>query len=284
MGIQYNEYYHKSSGLTLGIDEFLFSHHSKFQKVEIYQTDTWGKLLVIDDMVMLSEEDEFVYHEMLAQVPLATHPDPQRILIIGGGDGGTAREVLKHPSVKSVDLVEIDEVVIQACKLHMPDIGDWNNPRLTVHIANGIEHLKQSTDTYDVILVDGSDPVGPAVDLFRKEFYQYGLNALKENGVMATQCESPWIASYHSHMKEVYDVMDQLFSVHYPYLASIPLYPAGLWCFMLGSKSADPLSGETIERVQSNTTNFGASFRYYNPEIHRSAFSLPNFVRDIFSS
>ena len=282
MSLQYFEHYHKQSGLTLGIEEVIFSDRSDFQKVEIFLTDTWGKLLVIDDMVMLSEEDEFVYHEMLAHVPLNAHPDPQNILIIGGGDGGTAREVLKHPAVKTVDLVEIDEMVVQACKLHMHEIGDWNNPRLNVQIANGIEILKNSVNTWDVILVDGSDPVGPAVDLFRKEFYEYGKKALKENGIITTQCESPWISSYHPHMREVSHSMQQLFPVHLPYLASIPLYPAGLWCFMMGSKAPDPLANEALARAETNTTTYGAALRYYNPEIHRSAFALPNFVREIF--
>ncbi len=284
MALQYNEFYHRNTGLTIGIENTLFSERSSFQLTEIYQTDTWGKLLVIDGMVMLSEQDEFVYHEMLAHVPLNAHPNPEQVLIIGGGDGGTAREVLKHPSVKHVDLVEIDETVIRACREHMPEVGDWENPRLNVKVANGIDHIKQSENQYDVILVDGSDPVGPAVDLFRKEFYSYCHQALKADGVMATQCESPWVDSYHPHMKEVSDAMKELFLVHRPYLASIPLYPAGLWCFMLGSKSEDPCSDESLERARINTTDTGWSLRYYNPDIHRSAFSLPNFVREIFIS
>lgn len=282
MALQYNEFYHRQTGLTIGIEQVLFSKQSSFQNVEIYQTDTWGKLLVIDGMVMLSEHDEFVYHEMLSHVPLNTHPDPRQVLIIGGGDGGTAREVLRHPSIEQVDLVEIDETVIQACQDLMPEIGDWNNPKLNVRITNGIEHIKESRDRYDVILVDGSDPVGPAVDLFRKEFYTYCHQALRDNGVMATQCESPWVASYYPHMKEVYDSMNELFAIHQPYLASIPLYPAGLWCFMLGSKSQNPLNEQAVKRAESNTTSPDIPFRYYNPEIHQSAFSLPEFVREIF--
>lgn len=284
MALQYNELYHRNTGLTIGIEETLFNEISSYQLTEIFLSDTWGKLLVIDGMVMLSEYDEFVYHEMLAHVPLNTHSDPKQVLIIGGGDGGTAREVLKHPAVQNVDLAEIDETVIRACKQHMPEVGDWENPRLNVRITNGIDYIKNSEDQYDVILVDGSDPVGPAAELFRKEFYQHCNKALKQDGVMATQCESPWINSYHSHMKEVSDAMGELFSTHRPYLASIPLYPAGLWCFMLGSKSSDPISSESLDRAASNTTTNGNSFKYYNPEIHRSAFSLPNFVREIFTS
>lgn len=129
MSLTYNEYYNGRTGLSIGVNKVLFSEQTPYQKVEVFETDTWGALMTIDDMVMLSEKDEFVYHEMLAHVGLFSHPDPQNVLIIGGGDGGTAREVLRHPSVKKVDLVEIDETVVRAAKIHLPNVGNWEDDR-----------------------------------------------------------------------------------------------------------------------------------------------------------
>src|SRR6056297_1559877 len=141
MPLQYNEFYNARTGLTIGLKKLLFSKQSQYQLVEVYETDTWGNLMTIDCMVMLSERDEFVYHEMLAHVGLFTHPNPERVLIIGGGDGGTAREVLRHDSVQHVDMVEIDEAVVRASKKFLPEVGDWDNPKLNVRFEDGLRFV-----------------------------------------------------------------------------------------------------------------------------------------------
>lgn len=153
--MQFSEYYHAKTGLTVGVNRVLFSEKTPYQKVEVYETDTWGNMMTIDDMVMLSEKDEFVYHEMLSHVAMFAHPQPARVLIIGGGDGGTAREVLRHPTVEHVDMVEIDEAVIRAAKQFLPHVGDFNNPKLHVHIEDGISFVKNAKNLYDVIIIDG---------------------------------------------------------------------------------------------------------------------------------
>src|SRR5699024_5703418 len=174
------------------------------QAVCFFDADTWCILMLIDGMVMLSEKDEFVYHEMLSHVALFSHPNPERILIIGGGDGGTAREVMKHPSVKHVDLVEIDEAVGRASKQYLPLVGDWKNPKLNVIFDDGIAFVKQIKEPYDVIIVDGSDPVGPAEGLFEHEFMKACYNALSENGVLTAQTESPWVKEYHKSIRQIF--------------------------------------------------------------------------------
>ena len=280
MPLIYNEYYNQMTGLTVGLKKLLFSEQSEYQLVEVYETDTWGNLMTIDGMVMLSEKDEFVYHEMLAHVPLFTHPNPERVLIIGGGDGGTAREVMKHPSVKQVDMVEIDKTVVDASKLHLPGVGDFENPKLNVLYEDGIAFIKSVKDPYDVIIIDGSDPVGPAEGLFTKDFYAYCKDALSDDGIISTQTESPWVESYYPSMKKVFNALDELFPVAKMYLSFIPLYPAGMWSMGLASKGGSPLDDEVIRRAESSG-NLLKTLKYYNPEVHQGSFALPNFVKKV---
>jgi spermidine synthase len=280
MPLQYNEFYNEQTGLTIGLKKLLFSKQSDYQLVEVYETDTWGNLMTIDGMVMLSERDEFVYHEMISHVAMFTHPEPKRVLIIGGGDGGTAREVMKHPSVEKVDMVEIDATVVEASKLHFPGVGDFDNPKLNVLYEDGIEFVKNVMTPYDVLIIDGSDPVGPAEGLFEKEFYQYCLNALSDDGVLTAQTESPWVESYYPSMKKVFGALDDLFLISKMYLSYIPLYPAGMWSMACASKNESPLSDAVINRAASNPEILN-TLNYYNPEVHKSAFALPNFVKRI---
>src|SRR6056297_710754 len=232
--------------------------------------------MTIDSMVMLSEKDEFVYHEMISHTAMFTHPNPERILIIGGGDGGTAREVMKHSSVKHVDMVEIDKAVVEASKLHFPGVGDFENPKLQILYEDGIAFIKNGSDPYDVIIIDGSDPVGPAEGLFEKEFYRFCFNALAAEGVLTTQTESPWVNSYHPSIQKVFNALDDLFPVSKMYTCAIPLYPAGLWSMGIASKKEDPLSNATKERIYSAGALL-QSLRYYNPDIHHASFALPTF-------
>jgi spermidine synthase len=281
MPFQYLEYYNGTTGLSVGINKVLFSEQTPFQKVEVFETDTWGNLMTIDGMVMLSEKDEFVYHEMIAHVACFSHPNPKRVLIIGGGDGGTAREVLKHPSVEHVDMVEIDEAVVRASKLHMPQVGDFSNPKLHVLYENGLTFVDDIPNKYDVIIIDGSDPVGPAVDLFKQEFYDKCYAALSDNGVLTGQTESPWVPGYHESMQSVFGALKNAFDLSRMYLAFIPLYPTGMWSMAYASKGIDPLSTEVIERVVTGLSTFGSMLKYYNKDIHSASFALPGFVREI---
>jgi len=281
MPLQYNEYYNERTGLTVGLKQLLFSKQSEYQLVEVYETDTWGNLMTIDGMVMLSEKDEFVYHEMISHVAMFTHPSPKRVLIIGGGDGGTAREVLKHRHVIQVDMVEIDKTVVDASKLHFPGVGDFDNPKLNVHYEDGIEFVKNVKELYDVIIIDGSDPVGPAEGLFEKEFYQYCYDALNGSGVLTAQTESPWVESYHPSMKKLFTAVDDIFNISKMYLSYIPLYPAGMWSMACASKEVDPLSDSVLKRIDRDE-GILETLDYFNKDIHIGAFVLPNFVKKIF--
>lgn len=280
MPLQYYEFYHELTGLTVGLKKLLFSKQSDYQLVEVYETDTWGNLMTIDGMVMLSERDEFVYHEMISHVAMFTHPEPERVLIIGGGDGGTAREVMKHPSVIQVDMVEIDKTVVDASKLHFQEVGDFDNPKLNVLYEDGIAFVKDVNKSYDIIIIDGSDPVGPAEGLFEKEFYQYCFNALAEDGVLTAQTESPWVESYHPSMQKVFHALDDIFLISKMYLSFIPLYPAGMWSMACASKKHNPLSDDTSSRIDRKIEMIN-NLRYYNTDIHFGSFALPSFVSEI---
>ncbi|MEX2600683.1 MAG: polyamine aminopropyltransferase [Balneolaceae bacterium] len=283
MSTSFYEYYHGQTGLAVGVKAKLFSEQTEYQLVEVFETDTWGNLLVIDGMVMLSEQDEFVYHEMLSHTALFTHPDPKRVLIIGGGDGGTAREVMKHPGIRRVDMVEIDEAVVRASKKFLPDVGDFDNPKLKVHFEDGISFVQNVTEPYDLIIVDGSDPEGPAEGLFARSFIEACYQALSPDGVLSTQTESPWIASYHPSMNRVYGALESLFQYASPYLCYIPLYPSGMWSMICASKRSDPTGEATLERSTKGVPGL-SGLKYYNPEVHLGAFALPDFVRTIFES
>ncbi|MEX0609056.1 MAG: polyamine aminopropyltransferase [Balneolaceae bacterium] len=281
MPIQFNEFYHENTGLTVGIKKLLFSEQTKFQLIEVYETDTWGNLMTIDGMVMLSEKDEFVYHEMVAHPVMFAHPNPENVLIIGGGDGGTAREVLKHSSVKHVDMVEIDEAVVRASKEFFPGVGAWEDERLNVLFEDGIAFVQNAKAEYDVVIIDGSDPVGPAEGLFEKDFFQYCFDALKEDGVLSAQTESPWVKEYHPSIRKVFDALNDVYSESAMYLGFIPLYPAGMWSFAFASKGINIQSAEVLERVEKGIREFEDSLKYYNKAIHQGAFALPGFVAEI---
>lgn len=279
MSLQYNEFYNERTGLTIGLKKLLYSKQSEYQLTEVYETDTWGNLMTIDGMVMLSEKDEFVYHEMIAHTALFSHPNPERVLIIGGGDGGTAREVMKHPAVQHLDMVEIDRNVVEASRLHFPDVGDFENPKINLLFEDGIAFVKNVTESYDVIIIDGSDPVGPAEGLFKKEFYQSCYEALNEDGILTSQTESPWAKSYHQSIQAVFRNLKELFPVSSMYLCFIPLYPAGMWSMAFASKNYEACDSAVQERIKNST--FAGNLRYYNSEIHYASFALPNFVKDI---
>lgn len=284
MSSTFTEYYNEKTGLTIGVNEVLFSEQTDYQKVEVFETDTWGNLLAIDGMVMLSEKDEFVYHEMLTHIGMFSHPQPERVLIVGGGDGGTAREVLRHKSVRQVDLVEIDEAVVRASKKYLPEVGAWDNPKLNVIFSDAIRYVQEIKKTYDVIIIDGSDPVGPAEGLFERNFIQACYDALAEDGVLTAQNESPWVESYHSSMKNVHTALEATYRLTKAYLAYIPLYPAGMWSFSFASKGANPLHEDTINRVELGLGKFGGQLKYYNKDVHIGCFALPNFVQDIINN
>jgi spermidine synthase len=269
--------------------DVLFDEKSEFQRVRILESYAYGKMLTIDDMVMCTEKDEHHYHEMI------THPAVQayqsvsgplkNALVIGGGDGGTIRELFKYNTVENVTMVEIDEAVVRACKLHLPTIArEFSNPKLNLIIGDGIKFAAESKpEQYDIIIVDGSDPAGPAEGLFTKSFYDNCMKALKPNGVLITQGESPM---FHAKtFVELNHCLKSVFgqtSVH-TLLFHATTYPSGMWSLQMAIKGQYHPTKD-IKADQIATSIAGKSLRYYNEDLHSAAFSLPTFVKQMIQS
>ncbi|RLJ90887.1 spermidine synthase [Planococcus citreus] len=272
-GFWYTEKQTENFGITMKINKTLHTEQTDFQYLEMAETAEWGNMLFLDGMVMTSEKDEFVYHEMVAHVPLFTHPNPENVLVVGGGDGGVIREILKHPSVKKATLVDIDGKVIEYSKKFLPSIASGlEDARVEVIVGDGFMHIAESENEFDVIMVDSTEPVGPAVNLFSKGFYAGISKALKEDGIFVAQSDNPWFTP--DLIKQVQSDVREIFPITKLYLANIPTYPSGLWSFTIGSKKYNPLE-VPAERFHEIET------KYYTPELHNAAFVLPKFVKDL---
>ncbi|WP_025025838.1 polyamine aminopropyltransferase [Caldalkalibacillus mannanilyticus] len=273
MDLWYTEKQTPRHGITTKIKETLHTEQTEFQKLDMIETEEFGTMLVLDGMVMTTDKDEFVYHEMVSHVPLFTHPNPKKVLVVGGGDGGAIREVLKHASVEKAVLVEIDGKVIEYSKKHLPNIaGELDNPRVEVQVDDGFMHIHNHKNEYDVIMVDSTEPVGPAAKLFERGFYQGIYEALTEEGIFVAQSDNPW---FHGDLiKKVFADVKGIFPITRLYTCNIPTYPSGMWTFTLGSKKHDPLE---VDPARFNAIET----KYYTPELHKAAFVLPKFVQDL---
>jgi spermidine synthase len=259
--------------------ELLFDKKSPFQHVRVLQSYAYGKMLAIDNMVMCTERDECHYHEMITHPAMLTHGNVKHALVIGGGDGGTVREILRHRGVEKVTMVEIDEAVVEASKAFLPSISSaMDDPRLELLIADGIDFVKNSPDEqYDLIIIDGSDPVGPAEGLFSRSFYEHCYRILKRDGIMAGQTESPVFnegvfAEINQLLKEIFGA-ERVHTLTY----SQPTYPSGTWSIMLSRRYCPAPAQTTKETITAFTSQHALGF--YNEEIHYGAFALPNFVK-----
>jgi len=269
----YEEKHREFFRMGYRVKDILFSGKSEYQSVDIIETYGHGRMLLNDGLVMISERDEFVYHDMIAHVPLFVHPSPKRVLIVGGGDGGTAREVLRHKSVEKCVMVEIDAMVVESCKEYILQTAcSLEDPRLELKIEDAVKYMAETTEKFDVILVDSTDPIGPAQPLFGEEFYSNINKCLEENGVVVSQGGSPF------YDVEVQQSMLKILGQHFPvatiYSFSNLTYPGGRWSFTFGSKSLDPIKDFSAQRVKDS----GLEFDYYNSQTHYAAFSQPEFV------
>ncbi len=234
--------------------------------------------MLLDGFFQLSERDEFIYHEMIAHVPLFVHPAPKRVLVIGGGDGGTVREVLRHKEVEEVVWIEIDEMVVAACRTHFPTVScSWDDPRLTLRIDDGIKYVKETADTFDVMIVDSTDPIGPGEPLFNTAFYKGAANLLGDDGILITQAESPFYTP--ELQRSMFQNQRPFFKTLHLYLYNTLTYIGGLWGFGFASKKLCPILDFDLVRP----TKAGIPAKYYTGDIHQAAFALPAFVKENLS-
>ena len=280
MDMWYTEKHSENIGITMKVTETLFSGKSEFQQLDIVETVDYGRMMLLDGLVMVTERDEFIYHDMITHPALFTHPDPKKVLVVGGGDGGSIREIMKHPGVELAVLCEIDGLVIDKSIELLPTMAcdiDGSNPRVKLHIDDGIAYIRDHQNEFDIILIDSTDPIGPAVGLFEEDFYRLVHGALKKDGIMVAQSESPF---YHAEIqKKMYSNLRAVFSIVEMYQAFIPTYPSGLWSFAFASKTYHPV--KDFDRQRATKRDFQT--RYYNEDLHLGAFMLPTFARENIS-
>ncbi|MBL6974305.1 MAG: polyamine aminopropyltransferase [Deltaproteobacteria bacterium] len=269
----YTELHGGPFGLTIRRDQVLIRERTPYQQLEIFENEALGRVLLLDDAVMLTERDEFIYHEMLVHPGMLAHPDPHQVLVVGGGDGGTLREVVKHQEVEQATLCEIDEAVINLSREFLPfTAAGLDHPKSTIHVGDGLEYIRSHREEFDVVIVDSTDPVGMAEGLFRSPFYRDVKASLKPGGLLVQQAESPFYG-FETWPRTFSELASVFRNVHC-YGAAIPMYPSGYWTFAFGSDDLtpkswfDPLRADRLEGL-----------RYYSSELQDAAFQLPRFAR-----
>lgn len=278
MELWFTESHTPSVKFSIQVDRQLYCGQSEFQRIDIFDSKEFGRFLTLDGYMMLTEKDEFIYHEMIVHVPMAVHPLVKRVLIIGGGDGGAIRELTRYPTVEHIDLVEIDELVVEVCKKYLPQTAcSFNDERVHLHFQDGLRYIRHCENEYDLIIVDSTDPFGPGEGLFTKEFYGNCYKALKEDGIMVNQHESAFYADDAIAMQRAHKRIVGSFLISKVYQAHIPTYPSGHWLFGFASKKYHPT--HDLKAVKWNA--LGLKTNYYNTRLHTGAFALPNYVEEM---
>ncbi|XP_022185494.1 spermidine synthase [Nilaparvata lugens] len=262
--------------LSLEVEKVLHSEKSEFQDIKVLQTKNHGKALILDGIIQCTEYDEFSYQEMISFIPLCSHPSPKQVLIVGGGDGGVAREVVKHPLVEQVTQVEIDARVMEVSKQYLPTMGAaLSHPKVNVFVGDGFKFMKEHTNQFDVIITDSSDPIGPAESLFQQSYFELMQSALRPGGVVCSQAGTVWCGL--DTVVRTFNFCRSVFAASSYAYSAVPTYPTGQIGYVLGAKSATTNFKEPV-RIFSETELEKMELRYYSPEIHRAAFVLPRFA------
>lgn len=263
------------------VQKQIYSEKSPFQQIDFFESKEFGVFFTLDGIMMANEKDEFIYHEMITHVPLAVNPSVKKVLVIGGGDGGTVRELTRYPSIEEIHLVDIDEMVVRACQKYLKQTScKLNDPRVKLFFEDGIKYISRFKNEYDLILVDSTDPIGPGEGLFSNQFYKDCYAALKDNGILINQHESPYYEKDRTEMIRAHDKIKKIFPISKVYQFNIPSYPSGHWLFGFASKSLDPVIDHKKEEWQA----FGIQTRYYNTELHSASFALPTYVKELLDN
>ncbi|MBY6134499.1 polyamine aminopropyltransferase [Leisingera sp. XS_AS12] len=272
---------HDHYAQSLRVDEMLYDSNTEHQRLKVFQNGQFGRILTLDDVVQTTEGDNFIYHEMLTHVPILAHGAAKRVLIIGGGDGGMARAALQHKSVEHVTMVEIDAGVVDFSKEYLPMLSDgaFDDPRLNLVINDGAVFMKETSEKFDVIIVDSTDPIGPGEVLFTDTFYGHAARALTEDGIIVTQNGVPFMQG--DELTGTLRAFQALFADASCYLATIPTYAGGPMAFGWGSHS-DKARNVSLADLEARFAAAGIETDYYNPEVHKAAFALPNYVKKLF--
>lgn len=279
LNLWYTEEWTDNCRFSIKVEEHFHSEQSEFQKIDFFRSAEFGTFFTLDGLMMVNEKDEFVYHDMISHVALATNPNIKKVLVIGGGDGGTVREVARYPHIEQIDMVEIDERVVRLSQKYLPiTASKLEDERVNLYFEDGLKFVENSpAGSYDLILVDSTDPISVGEGLFTTGFYQNCYRVLTDEGILINQHESPYFEKYAAEMKKAHNKIQNLFPVAKVYQFHQPTYPSGHWLFGFASKKFDPITDHQKEAWEA----FGLKTKYYNSEIHRGAFALPTFVREM---
>ena len=276
MELWYTEQHSDDVKFSLRVNRQLYCGQSEYQKIAVYNSVEFGNFLTLDGYLMVTEKDEFIYHEMMVHVPMATKPSITNVLVIGAGDGATVRELARYKTIERIDMVEIDKQVVDVCREYFPTLTcSLDDPRVNLYYEDGLKFVRSKQNEYDLVIVDSTDPFGPGEGLFTKEFYGNCRNTLKEDGILVNQHESTFYREYASAMRRAHKIIRDIFPVSTVYQAHIPTYPSGHWLFGFASQGPDPLRDFCAE----DWSSLGIQTKYYNTDIHRGCFALPNSVK-----
>ena len=277
MEMWFSEFHTPDVKHSIRVNRQLYSKQSDYQRIDIFETPEFGRVLTLDGNVMLTERDEFIYDEMITHVPMSVHRSAKDILVIGAGDGGVVRELTRYDRVERIDLVEMDPQVIEACRAYLPgNACRMDDRRVHIYYENALKFIRKCEDEYDLIIVDSTDPFGVGEGLFTKEFYGNCFKALKDDGILVNQHESTFYTSYANSMKRAHSRIKSTFPIALVYQAHIPTYPSGHWLFGFASKKYDPRTDLKADWWNS----LGIKTKYYNTILHTGCFAIPNNVRD----
>ncbi len=277
MELWYTENHTDNVKFSIKVDKHLRSAESEYQRIDIFESKEFGRMLTLDGYLMVTEKDEYIYHEMITHIPMAVNPDITNVLVIGAGDGGTVRELTRYNNIKNIDMVEIDEMVVEICREYLPQTAcRLSDPRVHIFYQDGLKFVRSKENEYDLIIVDSTDPFGVGEGLFTKEFYGNCFKALKNDGILVNQHESTFYTSYANSMKRAHSRIKSIFPIALVYQAHIPTYPSGHWLFGFASKKYDPRTDLKADRWNS----LGIKTKYYNTYLHTGCFAIPNNVRD----
>jgi len=274
----FTEQHSETVRFSLQVEKQLLSEQSPFQRIDVFESKEFGRFFTLDGYIMITEKDEFIYHDMIVHVPMAVNPAIRKVLVIGAGDGGTIRELCRYSTIESIDMVEIDEAVVKVCETYFPTTTvSLRDPRVSLYFEDGLKFVARKKNEYDLIIVDSTDPFGPGEGLFTQSFYQDCYSALKAEGILVNQHESPYYANYAKNMQRAHKRIVESFPIAKVYQVFIPTYASGHWLFGFASKHFDPvkdLNAEAWNRLNMVT-------KYYNTDVHTAAFALPNYVKDL---
>lgn len=278
MELWFTERHTQGVEFSIKVDRQLYTGQSDFQRIDVFDSKEFGRFLTLDGYMMMTEKDEFIYHEMITHVPMAVNPNIKSVLVIGAGDGGVIRELTRYATLEKIDLVEIDELVVEVCKKYLPKTScKMDDPRVNIYYEDGVRFIRSKENEYDLIIVDSTDPFGPGEGLFTKEFYGSCYKALKEEGIMVNQHESPFYEADAQAMQRAHKRIVESFPISKVYQAHIPTYPSGHWLFGFASKKYHPIN----DLNQAAWNLLGMQTKYYNTKLHCGAFALPNYVEEL---